>query len=358
VIQLNRGHGTIDVVGLDPADLARLAGAALDASQWQALFPVQVRKESQAKAADLPPLLGSYRVEGDAVRFQPRFPLAPGISYRATFQPSKLPGQNGATQQPVVADILVPKPAKAPTVVQQVYPSGPRLPENHLRFYIHFSAPMRQGTAYQHIHLLDSAGKALDHPFLELDEELWDPQGTRLTLLFHPGRIKKGLKPREELGPILEASKTYTLLIDGQWDDADGSPLKEAYRKKFQATAAEEKLVDPRSWTIESPSRDSARPVTVRFPKPLDHALLERMLWVTDAQRRQVPGMIAVSEHEMCWQFTPERPWKMGAYEVVSDTRLEDSAGNSIARPFELDVFHPIERQIKVETLPLPFQIK
>ena len=49
----------------------------------------------------------------------------------------------------------------------------------------------------------------MDAPFLELDEELWSPDGTRFTLVFDPGRIKRGLKPREEAGPILEAGKSY-----------------------------------------------------------------------------------------------------------------------------------------------------
>jgi hypothetical protein len=358
VIQLNRTKASIEVLGLGPADLANLAQASLDASQWNALFAVYVRKGSKDKSTDPPAVLGSYHVDRDVVRFEPRFPLAPGIHYRVVFHPAKIPGRSGQKREPIVAEILIAKPAKAPTVVQQVHPSGAQLPENHLRFYLHFSAPMRQGEAYQHVHVLDASGKPLDHPFLELDEELWDPQGRRLTLLFHPGRIKKGLKPREELGPILEAGKKYTLVIDRDWDDADGNPLKEAYRRSFQAVAAEENSPDPKTWRLQPPSGGSLQPLIVSFPRPLDHALLERMLWVIDNQGRTVPGIVTVAEQETRWHFTPERPWAAGSYHLVVDTRLEDSAGNSIARPFEVDVFHPIERQVKVETVQLPFDIQ
>ena len=38
VIQLNRGHGTIDVVGLDPADLARLSSGVLAPPNYTKLF--------------------------------------------------------------------------------------------------------------------------------------------------------------------------------------------------------------------------------------------------------------------------------------------------------------------------------
>jgi hypothetical protein len=56
-----------------------------------------------------------------------------------------------------------------------------------------------RGEAYEHIKLLDAKGKPLEEVFLELGEELWDPEMKRFTLLFHPGRVKKGLVPREEL---------------------------------------------------------------------------------------------------------------------------------------------------------------
>lgn len=358
VIQLNRAKMTIDVIGLDPADLAMLAKVSFDASQWRAFFAVYVLKGANDPATDRPAVLGSYRVDGGIVRFEPRFPLVPGIRYRAVLDLRKIPGRKAEKQEPIIGEIFLSKPRKTPTVVQQVYPSGDRLPENHLRFYIHFSGPMRQGEAYEHLHLLDASGKALDHPFLELDEELWDPQGKRFTLLFHPGRIKKGLKPREELGPILEAGKRYTLVIDPQWSDADGDPLQGSYRKTFEAVAAREQSPDPKTWRLEPPRAGSADALTIRFPGPLDHALLERMLWITDTQDRNVPGTVTVSEKETCWQFTPQRPWQVGRYQVMIDTRLEDSAGNSVRRPFEVDVFHPIERRRQVETVRLPFVIE
>ena len=59
-----------------------------------------------------------------------------------------------------------------------VYPSRAMLPENLLRLYIHFSAPMSRGEAYRRIRLLDATGKPVDDPFLELDEELWSRDGS------------------------------------------------------------------------------------------------------------------------------------------------------------------------------------
>jgi len=71
--------------------------------------------------------------------------------------------------------------------------------------------------------LRDSAGKTVELPFLEIDEELWNPQMTRLTLFIDPGRIKRGVQPLEEIGPVLENGKHYALIIDAAWQDSSAN---------------------------------------------------------------------------------------------------------------------------------------
>ena len=66
---------------------------------------------------------------------------------------------------------------------------------------------MSRGKAYRRVHLLDADGKEVDRAFLELGEELSAPDGKRFTLLIDPGRIKRGLKPRKDLGPVLEQGR-------------------------------------------------------------------------------------------------------------------------------------------------------
>mgnify|MGYP003346898067 CR=1 FL=1 len=83
-------------------------------------------------------------------------------------------------------------PERATTLVTQIYPSADVLPENTLKFYVHFSAPMSRGHSYDHIRLLDEANRPVELAFLELAEELWSPDMLRLTLLMDPGRIKRG----------------------------------------------------------------------------------------------------------------------------------------------------------------------
>jgi len=347
----------VEVAGLLPKELKALARLEQTPEQWQTLFAVYV--ERNGKREKQPAMLGSYRVEKDVLRFEPRFPLVRGVSYRVVFHPTKLPGQAGSTEQAVEKVLLLPKPKPAaPTVVAHVYPSKDELPENQLKFYLHFSAPMSRGEAYEHIRLLRSDGKADKQAFLQLPQELWDRDGKRFTLLIEPGRIKRGLKPREDLGPVLEAGKRYTLVIDRAWQDAEGNPLKETYRKTFRVLPPDETQPDPKTWKLAAPAAGSTTPLVMTSPKSLDNALLHRMLWITDAQGQKVPGTIAVTRQETCWRFTPARPWKAGSYHLVADTRLEDLAGNSIGRPFEVDELRPVERESKIDTVQVPFVVK
>jgi hypothetical protein len=355
VIRFNEGGATVEVTGLSKGALAGLAKLAPEAEKWAEVLAVYVDRGGKGRDGQ-PAMLGSYRVEKEALRFTPRFPLTKGVRYQAVFNPAALPG--GAGGKAVELALFLPKPVLKPTtVVASVYPSTDRVPENLLKFYLHFSAPMSQGDSYRHIKLLDAKGKAVDLPFLELDQELWAPSGTRLTVFFDPGRIKRGLKPREEVGPALEEGKRYTLVIDRGWSDAAGAPLKETFRKTFTVGAPDDAPPNLKTWKLKAPTVGTAA-LRVTFPKPMDHALLERLVWVVDASGTKVAGKVAVTERETVWLFTPASPWRAGAYHLVADTRLEDLSGNSIGRPFEVDVLRPVERVVKTETVKVPFSVK
>ena len=248
-----------------------------------------------------------------------------------------------------------PKPQTPTTQVVRVSPSREVVPENLLKLYIEFSAPMSFGEAYEHLKLLDGSGKPLDLPFLELGEELWDPRGMRLTLLFDPGRIKRGLKPREELGPVLEEGKSYTFVLDPGWHDAKGTPLKAGFRKRFRVGPPDMTTPDPTSWRIDPPGLGTTEPLVIRFPESLDRAMLGRVLVVTDATDKLRAGKITIGEEETSWSFVPETPWRAGTHALLVDKTLEDLAGNSVDRPFEVDVFK-VESKVRGENVRREFK--
>lgn len=338
--------------GLSESELNDLANR-LGRDRFGSVFSVSVApKDTQQDA--LPAMSGSFAIVDGGLRFQPKYPLTPGVRYRAVFDVSAISG----SQQRLERVFELPRPPAQPaTQVVAIYPSANRLPENQLKFYIHFSNPMSRGEAYDRVHFLNESGKEIEGAFLELGEELWDPTGKRFTLLFDPGRIKRGLQPRESLGPVLEAGKKYTLVIDAQWHDAAGQQLKGGERKSFAAVAADEQPIEPKLWKVDAPSAGSTASLTVTFPEPLDHALLHRLLWVIDPSGEQVAGAITVTRGETCWQFVPQHDWKSGTHRLMIDASLEDLAGNRVGEPFEVDLFKKIEPNLQRKTVEILFTV-
>jgi hypothetical protein len=336
-------RGAFAAVGLDPATRARLAENLALASEILVVRTIGT--------GDRPPLFGTYRLEGNDLLFRPRFPMEPGVSYRATLTLPSLPA-------PITAELTLPARVVSPTTrVVRVSPTASVLPENLLKFYVEFSAPMGRGEAYEYLSLLDGERKPIDLPFLELGEELWDPTGRRFTILFDPGRIKSGLRPREEAGPVLEEGKSYTLVIGSAWRDAQGAPLIESFRKSFRVGPPDRTPPDPASWSVEPPKPGTRGPLRVRFPEPLDRAMLGRVLGVGAPDGQGLPGQGTAGDDEASWSFIPERPWSAGLYRLLVDRSLEDRAGNTIGRPFEVDVFEKVQRATTLETLALPFRV-
>src|SRR4029077_7163982 len=90
------GNAAVEVYGLSTATLGQLK-PSWDLPQWQRLLSVFAESGNAAVNQNLPPMLGSYRVQSTVLRFEPQFPLEPGITYRAVFHPDHLPGANSAT---------------------------------------------------------------------------------------------------------------------------------------------------------------------------------------------------------------------------------------------------------------------
>jgi hypothetical protein len=275
---------------------------------------------------NVPPLLGAYSAGKGTLIFHPRFPLAPGVHYRAVFQ---LP------DQPKVETFFdgPPQDTTRSTRIDRVYPSAATLPANQLKLYLYFSAPMSRGEAWQHVRLLDEAGKVVPFAFLEIDQELWDSDNRRLTVLFDPGRLKRGLVPANELGAPLVEGRKYTLSIDNQWPDARGVGLAEGFEKVFSVGPADRVSPDPAKWVITAPKAGTSDALVVDFPEPMDYALLQRLITVPG-----VSGEITIGNEEKQWRFTPVSPWQAGHWALAVDSTLEDLAGNHLDRLFDVDL--------------------
>lgn len=349
----------VEVTGIPQDFLQSVDPSHWTPAQWQALFANRTESGDLVGDIDLPPLAGSYQVARGSIRFTPAFPLVPGVWYRATFRPSALPNANSKKAAPVSARYRIePRVTSPTTIVSAIYPSASVVPENLLKFYLQFSAPMSRGHIYDYIQLRDEKGKPVELPFLEIDEELWNAEMTRLTLFLDPGRIKRGVKPLEEVGPSLESGKRYTLVISKEWRDATGTPLRETHSKSFTVVAPDREAPDPTKWTVLSPKAGSTEAVEVKFPEPLDRALLEHVLQVLDASARRIEGKVIVAPGEQAWRFEPAKPWTPSEYRIQVPTNIEDLAGNNIGKPFDVDLFDRVERKATQSTIALPFRVK
>jgi hypothetical protein len=327
----------VEVGGLNQAALEQLRKAGWQTSQWQRLFSVYSGSHNSQTSVGLTPMAGAYSVEAESLRFTPQFPVESQAKYWAVFEPDQLPEKiAGATV--VGSTFQPPQPlSSSSTTVTQIYPSADLLPENLLKFYIHFSAPMSRGNIYRHIRLLSSDNKEVELPFLEIDEELWDPAMMRLTLIIDPGRIKRGVRPLEDIGPALENGRSYTLRISGEWMDGTGNPLKEDFTKRFTVGPADRETPTPKRWKVEEPKSQTLAALAVIFPEPMDHAVTQGSILVIDSSGNLLKGKTAMLDQERRWTFVPENLWQSGAYQLIVQSTIEDLAGNNIGKTFDVD---------------------
>lgn len=280
-------------------------------------------------AASALPVAGRTEVGAGGVRFTPQYPLVPGLQYEAR---ARLAGRPD-----LIRRFALGVPATPPTRVTQLFPSADQLPENVLRFYLHFSGPMRRGEADARVHLLGPDGRVVPGAFLRVGQELWNPAMTRLTLVVDPGRLKRGVAPNRQAGPPLRAGGTYRLVVDAGWPDAAGQLLRQGAQKTFVTTAADRTSPRLDAWSMSAPRAGSREPLLVTFGEVLDQALLSDSLRVETAAGRPVPGHAAAVDGERGWRFTPDAAWGQGGYQLAVSAALEDVAGNNLREPFEVE---------------------
>lgn len=328
------------------ASLQRRGHEALASS-----FAVRVGRDG-----DLPSMTGEHVVVGNTILFRPRFPLTPGLVYQATWNPT-LVAPHGRM---VTMTFELPSvDRERTTLVADVFPSGDVLPENLLRFYVHFSAPMSRGFAYDCIELRDENDELVEDAFLELREELWNTEGTRFTLLFDPGRVKRDLVPNQESGTPLQAGRGYELVVRRTWEDAEGQRLRDDFRKQFRVVEPDATSPVPSEWKLTAPKAGSRTPLRVEFNESLDHALAHRTIRLLDANGDEIPGEAHVLDDETRWEFDSESPWSPGSYAIEVAPILEDVAGNSVGRPFEIDLsVPPTDHDRPVAPVLLPFVVE
>lgn len=315
-----------------PAEFAgKLPAGRLTQEQGEAVLTLSLLLDDAKKPGSS--MFGKYERTGNELTFTPRFPLNAGATYRASLRVA------GKTTS---LDYSVPAlAAKAPPKVVKIYPSADVLPANHLRFYIYFDRPMRGGKElFGHLAILDDKGNEIDEPWLV--DEIWDEENNCLILFIHPGRIKWGVELRELMGPVLHEKRSYSLVVKGDWTDLEGNKIGKDTIRKFKTSAEDRVRIELSDWKLTAPSAGTRDAVTLTLPKSIDYRSLQTGLTVTTSKGQLIAGTITVGPDEKSWRFTPKEKWQAGPHRVNVSPDLEDVAGNTPSRPFDMDLLTPL----------------
>jgi hypothetical protein len=352
-VELTTGDGTtsLRVTGLpagtaaalvagDPARLARRVIVATD----EVVAHARSGRGVLGFETSLPALAGRFAADGDALCFAPRYPFLPGTRYRVLLHRSLEGDERGPLSFELddyrEVDLAIPGPAGEPTTeVAAIHPTAPTVPRNLLKLYVSFSAPMSEGEVARHVTVRRApSGEPIANAFLPMEPELWDHGRSRVTVLFDPARIKRGLSPHAAIGYPLVEGETVEVVVDAAFRDGDGRPLAAGATRHYTVGPDVRRRVDPAEWRIAAPAAGTRAPLVVDFDRPLDHALLQHCLAVVDETGRPLAGRAESADGETRWRFVPDAPWAAGRHELAVDGILEDLAGNSVVRVFDREL--------------------
>ncbi|NNE94135.1 MAG: hypothetical protein HKN23_21010 [Verrucomicrobiales bacterium] len=238
-----------------------------------------------------------------------------------------------------------------------IEPKFRTLPANFLKFYLHFPEKMERGSAFEHLSLFEISedGKTMKRvldPFREV--ELWDETQKRMTLWFHPGRQKPGVNLNVEFGPILETGKWYRLDISEQWKTESGERLEGGSAMVFRAGAKDTWQPKPSRWQFEGAKLIPLGSWNPRIEEQLDPVSLRTSLKIRSADGEEFQPRVS---GDLVLQEPDGKSLSPGEYELVVSPKLEDLAGNSIARPFNVDLEKNPNFKPRTEPVVVQFEI-
>jgi len=270
-------------------------------------------------------IAGDFNFSNDSVVFIPVIPFTRGLNYEIR--------KDGK----ILSKFSVPVAATAPKLIA-VYPSTDSLPENLLKIYLSFSKPMVEGHSLNYVFLQDEKGDSLPNTFLDLNPELWNEDGTMLTIWFDPGRIKRELQPNRKLGPPMKKGGHYKLVVSAGWPDKEGRQLEETFTKTIFAVNRDSSSPNPEKWNLVIPQPGTNEALEIDCGEAMDYVLLQNCIHVADHIGKTLNGTISISTDQRRWLFVPLHPWIAGEYSLQVESRLEDLAGNNLVRPFDRDL--------------------
>ncbi len=270
--------------------------------------------------------LGIYRLKNGFLVYQPVFNLAWDTHYTVEITDS--------TDKIHKKPYYIARPKLGKFQVQNIFPRPRKLPENMLYFHITFTNPIapKQGI-FDKIYLLDAKGNRLKEVWKKA--EMYYKNGHGLSLLLHPGRVKRGMLSRKVLGPIFRRGQNYRLVISSKVKNIYGKPIGHTVHKDFTITSPDYEFVQAKTWSIQFPQK-SKRGLRLTFRESLDYASIRRGVIVMNEQNEAVAGEWRVEKNPRVYVFEPKEAWITQYYSVFFTGLLTDLSGNTLTRLFEI----------------------
>src|SRR5262249_2643255 len=162
--------------------------------------------------------------------------------------------------------------------------------------------------------------------FLMLNEELWSPDGRRLTVLMEPGRIKRGMASDLMHEPALVPGRSYRLEV------ATGGQV---FFKVFGVLPpAMEPLLETQ-WHLSRPPAGSRQPLEVAFDRVMDNAIMADEVQVQGPDGVRLAGSQAMTDDSRRLVFRPVNRWEEADYRLVLSRRFEDVCGNRLGEALD-----------------------
>jgi hypothetical protein len=207
-----------------------------------------------------------------------------------------------------------------------IWPAARWLPANILRFYLQFSEPSEAAFERTQLRLAASTGALIQDAFLLLNEELWSPDGRRLTVYMEPGRIKRGMGTNPAHEPALVPGEFYHLEV------TTGGRV---FRRAFGTLPPVVEPLLESQWRLTRPRAGTRQPVEVVFDRVIDHAIVADEVHVQGPDGRRLAGIQALSDNGLKLAFHPDAHWKNTDYSVVFSRRFEDVCGNRLGEALD-----------------------
>ena len=208
------------------------------------------------------------------------------------------PGPGGPPPQAQVNEVEPPQ--------LELLPGVNHLPANALVFELHWSKAMRLG------------------PY---GVSVFDPGGAEVVGAVHkvswdaPVRVTTvELSQLEHRGPL-------TMRIDG-FLSTDGG-VAPAIDHTFTVLPVDERGPDGARVEVRGkPLAGTSEPVTVRFPEPMSHRIIDSVTLLSGPE--PAPGEWTLGEAQSLLTFTPSQPWTEAPVRVSIGAGAVDLAGNAI----------------------------